>query len=113
MDPEAVGDFRLFERQLQANQPVVAALARVRQGTRAGLDEAVAELRKLGEHPLSKSLTQDPFFMDLLSRMALVDPGSRRELVELQRDIGELSLTSGVISRTRKVDFMPDRPIRK
>ena len=51
--------------------------------------------------------------MDLLSRMALVDPGSRRELVELQRDIGELSLTSGVISRTRKVDVMPDRPIRK
>jgi hypothetical protein len=32
--------------------------------------------------------------------------------VDLQRDISELNLTSHVLSRTRKVEVMPDRPVR-
>jgi SNF2 family DNA or RNA helicase len=55
----------------------------------------------------------EPFFQGLIERLESAEPSDRRALVDLQRDIGELSLTSGAISRTRKVDVMPDRPIRK
>src|SRR5207244_5617484 len=37
----------------------------------------------------------------------------RSQFVEHQRDVSELSLTGHIISRTRKIDAMPNRPPRR
>ena len=113
VDSEVFESFGAFERQVEANQPVVRALAKVRAGTRESLEAASTELSHLSRHPLTKALAEEPFVEDLVGRLRTADLSDRRVLVDLQRDIGELSLTSNVLSRTRKVQVMPNRPLRK
>lgn len=113
LDAESFVNYQVFLDQLRANAPVVRALGKLRAATSARLTEAVADLRQLADHPVTASIADEEFFADLLRRVEEADPSDRRALVELQRDIGELSLTSGLISRTRKVQVMRDRPERQ
>lgn len=111
LEPTSFSDFPTFQRLLQANEHVVRALRLIRRGG-VSLNEAGAELEALTGNPLTASLAKEDFFRSLLHRLRS-ESTDRTTLVELQRDVAELSLTSHVLSRTRKVDVLPDRPERR
>jgi superfamily II DNA or RNA helicase len=111
MDPQTFERYDVFEAQLQANRPVVQALAAIRQNP-PDVEAARGLLMRLKEQPLTQNLTTTEFFSSLLERLDAERLKERRALVDLQRDISELNLTSHVLSRTRKVEVMPDRPVR-
>lgn len=112
IDAGTFANREVFRRQINANAPVVRALRLVRKGGDGPL-RAAEELETLRANSLTESLTREAFFSSLLERLRSVLPEDRARLVELQRDIAELSVTSQVISRTRKVDVMPNRPERR
>lgn len=112
IDAATFANFDVFQRQISANAPVVRALSLVRKGG-DGPSQAALELETLATNNLTVRLTKEAFFSNLLERLRSVPSGDRARLVELQRDIAELSVTSQVISRTRKVDVMPNRPERR
>lgn len=112
LEPERFSTPGLFAEQAEANRPVVRALARIRGGA-AELPAVREELESLRHHPLTAGLTREAFFQEILSRLRPGREPSRRELVALQREIAELSLTGSVVSRTRKVDVYPDRQPRR
>ena len=112
VDPARYSSPQIFAQQVEANRPVIRALSWIRRGPEF-LEEARSELTSLERNPLTAGLTQETFFDEILCRL---DPGratSRRELVALQREVSELSLTGAVITRTRKAEVYPDRQPRK
>ena len=78
VDSDVFESFGAFERQVEANQPVVRALAKVRVGTRESLVAASTELSRLSRHPLTKALAEEPFFEDLVGRLRTADLSDRR-----------------------------------
>ena len=112
LDPETFARSDVFEHQLQANRPVVQALAAIRQNP-PEVGRARSLLSSLSDHRLTADLTKTDFFASLLERLDSRTLMDRRALVDLQRDMSELSVTSHVLSRTRKVEVMPDRPLRQ
>ena len=112
LDPERYSSPQLFAEQMQANKPIVRALARLRGGS-SHLQVARKELSALSLDPLTVELTREPFFTEILRRLDEGPKISRRELVSLQREVSALSLTGPVVSRTRKVDVFPDRQPRR
>ncbi len=112
LDPVTFARYDVFEAQLQANRPVVKALAAIREDP-PQVDVARELLSSLRDQELTSDLTRSSFFASLLARLDPVALRDRRALVDLQRDISELSLTSQVLSRTRKIEVLRDRPVRQ
>ena len=112
LDPVTFVRYEVFEAQLEANRPVVQALAAIRENP-PKVDVARECLIRLRDHALTADLTKSGFFVSLLDRLDPVTLSGRGAVVDLQRDISELSLTSQVLSRTRKVEVMPDKPVRQ
>ncbi len=112
LDPVTFPRHDVFEAQLQANQPVVRALNAIRKNP-PQYDVAREHLECLCRQQLTADLTKSTFFASLLERLDPETLNDRAALVELQRDMTELNLTSQVLSRTRKVDVMPDSPVRQ
>ena len=111
LDESEFQDSKLFEEQCEANRPVVRASAAIRQNP-PDVDGAVAALEELKRNPHTRALTRSNYFSSLISRCKQASQRDRDGLVELQRDIGELSLTGRVVSRTRKVEVIPNRTLR-
>ena len=109
LEPDKYGSFREFEELVEANRPIVRACHLVSRGF---LKEAASELDRLKEYRLTRSLTEDPYFKDLVDRLYNGDPSDRRKLVRLQRDLNDFSLTGHLISRTRKTEVMENWPVR-
>lgn len=112
LDPVTFARYDVFDAQLQANRPVVKALAAIRKSP-PQVDVARELLHGLRDQQLTADLTKSDFFSSLLDRLEPATLKDRGALVDLQRDMSELSLTSQVLSRTRKVEVLPDRPIRR
>jgi len=112
LDPVTFADFNVFQEQLHANRPVLAALAAIRHKP-PRVHDALLQLSTLANHPLTAPLTREPFFASVEQRLRDLDVTDRRAVVELQRDISELGPTTHILSRTRKAEVMPDRPERR
>ena len=82
-------------------------------GNGVDFGQVVTQLERFRNEPLAKSLAAGRYFESLLERARTAGRMSRHEVVELQRDVSEMSLTGHIFSRTRKVDAMPDRPPRR
>jgi superfamily II DNA or RNA helicase len=112
LDPEEFASEVVFKDQLEANRPIVRALRALQVQPVDG--RAVAShLEELGRNPFTQALTSGKYFESILDRARSAQQLRRAEIVELQRDVSELSLTGHILSRTRKIDAMPDRPPRK
>jgi superfamily II DNA or RNA helicase len=111
MDPVTFERYDVFEEQLQGNKPVVKALAAIRQNPpQIGVARDLLE----GYRTLVRNaVTEGEFFRSLMERLSVKEPLDRRAVVDLQRDITELNVTSQVLSRTRKVEVLPNRPVRR
>lgn len=112
LDPFEFRDGNLFEEQCEANRPIVRATTAIRRNPPAKA-AALESLNSMRSNEHTRSLTQTEYFSKLTSRCEAATSLDRSELVELQRDINELSLTGKIISRTRKVDVIENPPIRK
>ena len=111
LDESEFRDAGVFEEQCEANTPVVQAATAVRLKP-PDADVAVESLKALARNPLTSRLADSPYFSNLVSRCRRAASLDRDALVELQRDINELSLTGKIVSRTRKADVVPDRTVR-
>ena len=112
LDEYEFQDASVFEEQCKANRPVIQAATAIRLNPPKG-DLAVDALNEMKRNTHTRPLTESGYFSNLLSRCKKASELDRDELVELQRDINELSLTGKIVSRTRKADVMQDRTIRK
>ena len=104
-------DPTLFEDQVAANSPIVRAGGAIRSNPPA-VEAAVDALESMKGNPYTRPLTKSGYFTSLLARCRQAQSSSRDELVALQRDINELSLTGNIVSRTRKVEVIPNRIFR-
>lgn len=107
--PDTFESRSMFDEILEANRPIVRACQMVSRGS---LLEAADELEILGGQHLTKSLADDPYFQDVISRLREADTNDRSAIVRLQRDVSEFSLLGHVLSRTRKVEVMEKWPAR-
>ncbi len=112
LDPDTFVDLGTFTSQLEANRPVIQALAALR-GPSPNPGRAKACLLRLQRDPATKTLTEGQFFSSILQRLATSADLSRDDAVRLERDISELSLTAHIMSRTRKADVLFNRPQRR
>ena len=112
LDPVTFTRYDVFEAQLQANRPVVQALAAIRENP-PKIDVVRKLLNRLRDQEMTAELTKSDFFASLLNRLDPVKLQDRSALVDLQRDLSELNLTSQILSRTRKAEVLPDRPVRR
>ena len=111
LDGSEFQDGALFEEQCAANRPIIRAATAIRSNPPA-VDAAVSALEELKKSPYTRRLTQSDYFASLVERCRRAEPLDRDALVALQRDINELSLTGTIVSRTRKVEVIPDRTLR-
>ena len=112
LDPLEFQDGKLFEMQCEANRPIVRATTAIRRNPPA-VDETLESLNAMQQHLLTMPLTRTDYFSNLVSRCEKATSLDRSGLVELQRDINELSLTGKIVSRTRKVDVIKHPPARR
>lgn len=109
--PDEFDDHRLFEAQLEPNQFINAAMKLVSAGR---YNDAFRTLRQVESTALSARYRRNPYYEDALTRLQQAAVGrssSRAEMVEIQRNLGELSTLSGIVSRTRKRE-MASAPLR-
>ncbi len=110
LSPEEFGDWVLFQSQIEANRPLLSA-----QRALARRPVSIAEARnRLGEFFRSQPgqhLRSTEIARSLEQRLAS-GRLDRRDVVELQADIARLSPTGHILSRTRKIEAMPNRPVR-
>ena len=111
LDESQFQDSSLFEDQCAANRPIVRAAAAIRSNPPA-VDVALNALEEAKDNPYTRPLTQSRYFSSLVERCSRAEHLDRDNLVALQRDINELSLTGKIISRTRKAEVLPDRTVR-
>ena len=101
----------VFLAQCEANRPVIRAGLALRS-IPPDLQTTVRELNRLQESEYTKPLTSTEFYESILDRCGSVHSLTRNDLVTLQRDVNELSLTGSIISRTRKIEVLQDRTVR-
>ncbi len=112
LEPQNFDSWDAFRDQHAANVPVVRALNALQQ-TPPNYNAAEQELQTLSRYSATRKLLEEPFFASIKARLSAGESLGRAERVGLQRDIGELSLFGHIISRTRKVDVLPNRPQRR
>jgi ERCC4-related helicase len=112
LDPDDFSDFGLYSQRLSTNQHILNAMRLVRGGRPEHLNEALDELAAAERSAYGPQLAKNDLFIDIRTRLATVQPRSRKELVELQRDLNALNLFGHIMSRTRRVEVDEQRPLR-
>lgn len=108
LEPDTFQRFDVFTSQLDATRPVGRALAALRRSP-PNTESARQELEQMFAR---EGAATRSFLSSLMQRLADASSLTRTDLVALQRDISELSPISYIMSRTRKVEVLPDRPVR-
>ena len=112
LDSSEFHDARLFSEQCEANRAIVRAATAMRSKPPA-VEVALEALNEAENNPYTRPLTSSNFYASLVERCSKAESLSRESLVELQRDINELSLTGQIVSRTRKAEVIADRTLRE
>lgn len=98
--PADFNDASLFEDQLHPNQFISRALRLVAAGSPA---HAVRELRQVESTKAAQRFTQNPYYRDILSRLAMMNRSTElSERVDIQRSLMRLNTLDSVMTRTRK-----------
>ena len=108
LDPHGYQDEDVFYRQLADAKPLQRAIAALRAIPPARA-EAVRELEVFGD---SLSGARGDLLGDIVERLEASTDDDRTVLLDIQQDLAEYSPTAALISRTRKREVLPNRPIR-
>jgi len=109
LSPDEFSEWLLFQEQVKGNRLILAAqtaLATRPPDYKAAKDSVEAFVRGYAPERGGRQ-----FLATILERLNDA-PSDRRECLELQSDISRLSPTSHIVSRTRKVEALPNRPKR-
>ncbi len=112
LDPDDFGDFAVYGQRLQSNRFILEAMRLVRGGRSEDLAEAVERLDLLAITAFGSQLAKNQLFVDVRRRLTGSPVESRRDLVELQRDLNALNLFGHIMSRTRRAEVEEHRPVR-
>jgi hypothetical protein len=112
LDSDTFQRYSEFQAQMEANRPIVRAMTHLRSAP-PNAQGAADCLDQLADNRFTHHLSIGDFMESLRGRVARAETLTRSDLVALQRDISELSLTNSILSRTRKVEVMPERPHRE
>ncbi len=107
LEPDQYGSFQEFQQLIEANRPLIRAGRLIARGSTR---EAAMEMESLAGNPLTRPLTEDPYFKDVVERLRNAVNRDRAYMVRLQRDVGEFSLMGHLLSRTRKLEVMESWP---
>ena len=110
LSPEEFQDLSLFGSQMEANRHVVAAQRALAQLPPA-CDEADRHLESFLGSPAGGRLQATALVRAIQAGLVSPQP-SRRDVVELQGQIGRLSVVGDIISRTRKAEALPNKAVR-
>jgi superfamily II DNA or RNA helicase len=110
LSPEEFPAWPLFQSQVEANRLVLAAQQALSQNPPA-VSKARTSLDAFAAIYGSTFMSSQEFLESIIERLS-EDNLERKDFIELHADIAQLSLLSNVISRTRKVEAMPDRALR-
>lgn len=110
LSPDEFSEWALFQEQVKGNRLILAAQAAlaIHPPDYSAAAEAVESF--IRKHAPERAGRR--FLATILERLSDA-PSDRRECLELQADISRLSPTSHIISRTRKIDALPNRPKRE
>jgi superfamily II DNA or RNA helicase len=109
LSPDEFSEWLLFQDQVKGNRLILAAqtaLATRPPDYKAAKDSVESFIRGYAPERGGRQ-----FLATILERLNDA-PSDRRECLELQSDISRLSPTSHIVSRTRKVEALPNRPKR-
>ena len=98
---DEAGEF-LFQRLIKANEPVIEALRVLRATVPADLLRCEKLLRQAATGPEGERFSKNPLYGDVLRKLRDNPAESRRDLIELQRDVANLNLLGSALTRTRK-----------
>lgn len=112
LDPEEFDRLDVFDRRLEANRHVVQA-ERLLGSRKPHLQEVAQTLRGVEGSSEAARFTGSPAYKEFLRLCEEYKNPGPEELVELQSLLGELNVLGHVLSRSRKRDVQPDRPVRK
>ena len=109
LSPDEFSEFPLFQEQIKGNRLILTAqqaLSAHPPDYEIATKSVDAFIRR---HAPERSGRK--FLSSIMDRLSDA-PSNRRESLELQADISRLSPTSHIISRTRKIEALPNRPKR-
>lgn len=112
VDPDDFANFDVFKEQLNVNRHVLGALRCV-GGSVNDLNACARELRQVEETSLVSRFIENPLYKDVLRRLEETANPTRRDRIELQRDLSGLNILGHVLSRTRKREVHERQPVRK
>lgn len=111
LSPDEFAHWEIFEQQMKANRYLLLAQRALAQmPTNFGL--AQDALVSFSRQRSAASEGESSFLKSILRRLS-TGTADRREIVELQADIGRLSPIGHILCRTRKVDALTDRSLRE
>jgi superfamily II DNA or RNA helicase len=112
LSPDEFAEWRLFESQMEANRRLLAAQKALSKRP-ADVSQARAEFRRFCDTAIGRELRESAYLRSVETRINTTeDLRERRALVELQADLSRLSPLGYILTRTRKVEAMPNRPRR-
>ena len=110
LSPEEFLDFSLFESQMEGNRFVIAAQRALAQAP-PGCEAAARHLESFLRSTAGERLRRTELVRALQTGLAAPEP-TRRDVVELQGQLGRLSIVGDIVSRTRKVEALPNKAVR-
>ena len=109
LSPDEFSEWPLFQEQIKGNRLILAAQNSLTNHP-PDYDTAKNSVESfIRRYAPERSGRQ--FLASIMERLAEA-PSDRRDCLELQADISRLSPTSHIISRTRKIEALPNRPKR-
>lgn len=110
--PTEFRDSYVFDRQLERHSLVHVASARARTQQLEVLPEIAALLETVFCDTLHRE-TPDPKALQVIEELRRSPPSSRREWIDLERQIQDLHPLGSVVTRTKKRDVVENAPERR
>jgi hypothetical protein len=113
LDSEEFSDWSVFYDRLLSNEPILVTLAELRRQFPPDLAQCKEIIKGIEHVPFGERFARNPLYARVLERLSQTSLPTRREVVELQRDLSTLNVLGHLLSRTRKRDVHEHRPMRR
>jgi superfamily II DNA or RNA helicase len=110
LSPEEFSQWPLFDEQMRANRFLLQA-QRYLAAKLPDIRGAESAFQQFLDTRVGKAASETEFVALLKERLS-ADELDRHSAVEVQGDIGRMSPIGHLVSRTRKVEALPNRPVR-
>lgn len=119
LEPNVFSSNWSFHALMSRSKPIVRALNAIRRSPPGwhdalkNLESSDGEVPAAGVSPSGHSLKDSKVYAGVVERLRAGATLSRQEVIDLQRDLSEMTVTAHVLSRTRKRDVQTRRAERR